>query len=209
MTNKWSRRVLSMPTYILNVSMTGNKQQGFSLIELLVVLLIVGLMSSLVVVNFSGRDNPDEAAASVAGQLSALIRFGRAEAILSSTSMALVLYMAAEHDEETPGGSHSGRQERADRFGWLAWRNGQWVRTDMKDFSLPVGMRLMKLETGVPSSQWANNRPDEIPEVVFYPTGEITEFIWQLGETTIYRDDFGNIQVGSKESIMIPGLGYR
>lgn len=198
-----------MPTHMVNVSMTGNNQQGFSLIELLVVLLIVGLMSSLVVVNLSGRDHPNDAAASVAGQLAALMRFGRAEAILSSTPMALVLYMGEEHDEEMSVGIHSGRREQADRFGWLVWRNDQWVQADMKDYSLPVGMSLKKLETGVPSSQWENIRQGEIPEVVFYPTGEITEFTWLIGETTIYRDDFGNIQVSSKANIKTAGLGYR
>ena len=63
--------------------------QGFSLIELLVVLMIVGLMSSLVVVALPGSGSAGRPGEAQAGQLAGLLRLGRAEAVVRATPIAL------------------------------------------------------------------------------------------------------------------------
>ena len=54
----------------------------------------------------------------------------------------------------------------------------------------------------------ANHTLDnKVPDIVFYPTGEITDFEVQLGEMTVQLDDFGNVLVSSDHADHSQGSG--
>lgn len=160
--------------------------QGFSLIELLVVLMIVGLMSSLVVLNLSTDNRSEQPAEITAGQLAGAMRLGRSEAILRTTPMAIYRHQS---NPDEPG----------EKLGWLAWQSGQWVAADMKDFQMPKDMTvqwLKPLASQKPRVESASSRQQDIvPAIVFYPTGEITEFALRLGDVTVLLDAFGKVRV--------------
>lgn len=166
--------------------------QGFSLIELLVVLLIVGLMSSLVVVNLRSNGDSEQPAERQAYQLAALLRLGRAEAIVSATPLGLV-----QQGDESPQGP---------ALHWLSWQGNHWVGNDMKQFPLTPETGLQWLsasggEVGRRSNQ-INGDEETAPDIVFYPTGEITPFLLRMGEMTLQLDDFGNVQVSQNGNVI-------
>jgi len=170
--------------------------QGFSLIELLVVLLIVGLMSSLVVVNLRSNGDSEQAGERQAYQLAALLRLGRAEAIVGATPLGLV----QQGDDSSQGPALS----------WLSWQGSHWVGNEMKHFPLTpeTGMQWL-LPSGDQIARGSHRIAGEevVPDIVFYPTGEITPFVIRMGEMTVQLDDFGNVQVSQQNNVIGAGQG--
>lgn len=166
--------------------------QGFSLIELLVVLLIVGLMSSLVVVNLRTNGDSEQAGERQAYQLAALLRLGRAEAIVGATPLGLV-----QQGDESPQGP---------ALSWLSWQGSHWVGSDMKHFPLTpeTGMQwLLPSDDQIArGSHRIDGEEEVVPDIVFYPTGEITPFVLRMGEMTVQLDDFGNVQVSQQDNVI-------
>ena len=168
--------------------------QGFSLIELLVVLMIVGLMSSLVVVALPGSGSAGRPGEAQAGQLAGLLRLGRAEAVVRATPMALMTQLAESDDA-------------SDSLHWLMWQGNQWIAAGMEPFQIPghTDFRWLKpLRRQMNANHTLDNK---VPDIVFYPTGEITDFEVQLGEITVQLDDFGNVLVSSDHADHSQGSG--
>jgi len=157
-----------------------------------VVLLIVGLMSSLVVVNLRTNGDSEQAGERQAYQLAALLRLGRAEAIVSATPLGLV-----QQIEESPHGS---------ALHWLSWQGNHWVGNDMKQFPLTSerGLQWLSSSGGEPGrrSSQINGTEETVPDIVFYPTGEITPFVLRMGGMTLQLDDFGKVQVSQNHNVI-------
>ena len=168
--------------------------QGFSLIELLVVLMIVGLISSLVIVTLPGAGSAGRPGEKEAGQLAGLFRLGSAEAVIRATPMAL----SVQREE-----SRSGRVS----LHWLTWQEGRWSAADMKVFPIPENVDMQWRKPQQRQTADMSNMTDMVPDVVFYPTGEMTDFEIQLGDMTVQLGRFGKVLVSAESSIGATGPG--
>lgn len=135
-------------------------QRGFTLIEILVVLVIVGLLAALTVANMAGGSRHRELQEHVR-ELYLLMQTASELAVLNNRELALVLeedgYQFVAHDDET----------------------GEWIATSERLFRprhfpqwLAVTVYAGSEAPRLPSGEDAGLRP----EVVFFSSGETTPF---------------------------------
>ncbi|MDX1551593.1 MAG: type II secretion system minor pseudopilin GspH [Marinobacter sp.] len=148
---------------------TRARQSGFTLIEILVVLVVVGLLASLAVMTMGGSSRDREMENEVR-ELYLLMQTASEQAVLNNTELGLIL------DDEG--------------YRFVAWedRSGEWKEPGEPMFRLrgfPEWITVTEyIENDTPrlASEGDRLRPD----VVFFSSGETTPF--EL-EFTLGRDD--------------------
>ncbi len=146
-------------------SLTGrNKQAGFSLLELLVVIFIIGLMSGVAVLTLPGKDGEALLRENRAVVLRAL-RSARAEAVFSGRSLGLLW----EGD--------SGRFMVRSAEGWQAISEGKLARPLRLDDAVRSEIYLAGEPLRVPE---ADNSRVLTPQIVFLGDGQLSPFEWRL-----------------------------
>lgn len=151
----------------------GKQEDGFTLIELMVVLVIIGLMSSFVMLNLpASQTSVEEDVEKIAARFAAATR----EAVLSGETIGVML-------------TRSGYQ-------FLRRRKGTWEPTEIipkhqahiwpSDSS--VTFRLVGVRQTLPIAR--TSRASKVPFLVFAPTGESIPF-----ELTLAKDgDVASVQ---------------
>lgn len=133
-------------------------QKGFSLIELMIVVLIIGISTSMAVLYI---DNSDERLKTEAQRLLAMTQFARDEAIITGESLGLVI---------TPQQYYF---TRLDKTEWLEIKNKPY-----RLFELSDDIQLRSLIVNKPlNNSWQSKMKEGL--IYFLPTGESSEFqIW-------------------------------
>lgn len=143
------------------------RNKGFSLIEIMVVLMMVGLVFSLVLFNF-GDDGPSKRMQKTVEEFTLWSKFAAEMAIVSGEPIGLIL--------EPPEW-----QKDPDNNGWsYAWRkmtHQGWQEIE----SLPKQQVERDILLGITLEEQLWSYSAEAPEIsepiiVFYPTGEVTPF---------------------------------
>jgi len=144
-----------------------SKQRGFSLLELLAVLLIVGLMLGLVSFAIGGNDAAEKLRDN-AERFTGIIRLAVDDAVLSGEPLGLS-FVPGELDD-------------AWSFYWLRLRDGQWIPegAPLQEQHFPEGVSV-DLQLSGETYDWTQARPAvETPIIIFYPSGESQTFIITL-----------------------------
>lgn len=148
---------------------TRARQSGFTLIEILVVLVVVGLLASLAVMTMGGSSRDREMENEVR-ELYLLMQTASEQAVLNNTELGLIL------DDEG--------------YRFVAWedRSGEWKEPGEPMFRLrgfPEWITVTEyIENDTP--RLASEEDRLRPDVVFFSSGETTPF--EL-EFTLGRDD--------------------
>ena len=160
---------------------------GFSLIELLVVMAIMGLMVSLINLSVGGSDGRRDALQDAATSLAGMMSIASSSAILRGEPIGMHWY------------APDAMAQTGWRLDWSRWINGQWRKEAVRDLPegvLPAGIEPMLEVEGGPVSL---ERAAELPVLVFYPTGETTLFRLQLSMDTGDRVVIDNMRTGAIE----------
>ena len=135
------------------------RSQGFTLLEILVVLVIIGIMASFAVLQFGGRGS--KPAKAEVDRLATLVRLAREEAILNSRDYGLgfsatgYAFYALDEKEDT----------------WTPVENDRVLRPRFLPESLRIQLTV--------EDQWVELKPDlpkKKPQVFIYSSGEMTPF---------------------------------
>lgn len=165
-----------------------NKQSGFSLVELLVVMAIMAMMVSVVSLSIGGvadSDELDDAAVSIR----ALLETASTQAIVRHQPLAMHWIAPAQTGTEQW------------QFRWSGWRDGYW-RDEIEylpGIELPPGITPSITVDGEP---WSG-QDTETPVLVFYPTGESMAFALRLSgdrQLTITSEPDGSIAIKGNHS---------
>ncbi len=180
--------------------------QGFSLLELLVVLFVVVLVTSLATLNV-GSGNQDLRLEAQAREMQNIALFALDEAQMSGRDMGMLLFFDSRGPETTFG--YEWRERRPE-----GWRQPLVASDVFATQTLPVEVDLSLLLEEVAETDLlpAPVAPDAAPQVVFYASGEVVpgelelrrrgtgEVLWRLewdllGRMTLLRrgeaaDDF-------------------
>lgn len=144
---------------------------GFTLLEVLVVVAIIGILTSVVVVNFTGASNAQQME-SQAEQLMLRMDLARQRALQRNRELGLIVerdgYTFSELDRET------GR--------WLLLEQRPFMQVALAE-TLTLQLRIEGAEAGseddngyaLPRGDNAED-DDPVPDLVFFRSGEITPF---------------------------------
>lgn len=147
------------------VKIIRDTRRGFSLIEMLAVLLIIGLGISLVSLTVGGGDTARKMRAA-AGHFSAVAKLAADEAVLSGEPIGLTL---------VPAG-----REQPWQYYWQRYRDGEWQpEPEPLDRQLLPASVLLEVEVEGQAVEWSARDVDQaksLPAVVFYASGEATAF---------------------------------
>ncbi|WP_461436674.1 type II secretion system minor pseudopilin GspH [Marinobacter nauticus] len=134
-------------------------QNGFTLIEILVVLIIVGLLAALAVFNMAGSSQQRELESQVR-ELYLLMQTAQEQAVLNNLEMGLLL------------------EEDGYRFVAFQDKTGEWKSSGERIFykrTLPEWLTVTQyIESDAPRLASAEDRLR--PDVVFFSSGETTPF---------------------------------
>jgi len=162
----------------------GQRQQGFSLLELLVTLFVIVLVTSLVSLNLSSGGRDVELDARVRN-LADVAAYALDEAQMTGRDYGLLLQQELVEGETVYG--YAWRERAAE--GWRPPESGKEVFADQ---SLPAGFELqLELEDSVfKEDRLAATDEDaqERPQVVLYASGETT-----AGSIDVRRRDTGEL----------------
>ncbi|AKH69486.1 type II secretion system protein H [Spongiibacter sp. IMCC21906] len=150
-------------------SLTGRSNRGFSLLELLVVIFIIGLLSGVAVLTLPGKDG----AALLNEQrysLLAGLRSARAEAVFSGRSLGLV-WKGAQ------GSFHVLTQE-----GWLPIQDGVLAKPLKMDSAVQSEITVAGEPLKQPEAQSADSDDEKntTPQILFLGDGQVSPFEWRL-----------------------------
>lgn len=142
--------------------MKAHQQRGFSLIEIMVVLLVMGMLVGLVTLSYPDFA-PDSELQDYGEDLFAQLRFGSDQALFSGEHVGLV----PEAVRGTNGDEHW-------RLNWHQFRDGQWQQLDdLAPVEPPEFVDLTLEIDEEPVDLWAwIEMEDPIPALVFYGGGE-------------------------------------
>lgn len=142
---------------------SGTAEGGFTLIEILVVLIIVGLLASLAVVNLTGNSRLRELQQQVR-DVYLLMQAASEQAVLNNREYGLVL------------------EEGGYRFVAMDDETGQWTMNEERIFrprTFPEWL-VMTFEVAADAPRLRSDESDKEeglqPEIVFLSSGEITPF---------------------------------
>lgn len=140
-----------------------NSNQGFSLIEIMVVVLIIGISASMAVLYI---DNSDDRLKSEAKRLLAMTQLVRDEAIMTGRSLAMII---------DSSNYYFSRREK-----------GKWVQLTSKPFkkiTMSADIRLRFISAG----KGSGNSTKQANLFYFLPTGETSEFqVWISNDNMEY-----------------------
>lgn len=140
---------------------TGANNKGFSLLELLVVIFIIGLMSGVAVLTLPGQDN-QVLLAKQRLNLMASLRSAKTEAVFTGRSYGLLW------------SGRGGRYYRLTENGWLAVTEGILAAGLETDPAVLSELRL--------SGQAVNSASTKlkVPQILFLGDGQVSPFEWVL-----------------------------
>ncbi|ADH86931.1 type II secretion system minor pseudopilin GspH [Desulfurivibrio alkaliphilus] len=153
----------------------GNNNSGFTLIEVIVVLLIIGLLVGVVGLSLGSRDRPLETEAE---RLAALLRLAGQETLLTSTPTAV--------------GFHA----EGYRFYRYDLAGGDWhllaagaLRPRQLDHDFILELRLLEEDDTPVNLPYLDYEDDQrlLPRIYFFPGGELTPFAVTLAADTVAR----------------------
>ncbi|MCW8195676.1 type II secretion system protein GspH [Proteobacteria bacterium 005FR1] len=167
--------------------------KGFSLIELLVVMFIIGLMFGAVSLSVNFGGDPDDQLQEAAERLVEFARLAEERAVLTGEPVGLRLIPPAASADVAD-------MEPSWRYQWQLYRAGQWFPAEepLSSQSLPAHVEvslqvegqevdLLAVENAAArENQTRGSGADEdqqqlpLPSIVFYPGGEITSFYLTL-----------------------------
>ena len=178
--------------------------RGFTLIEMMVVLLIIGIVVSSVVLSINTDDVKEHMEIEM-NRLRALINLAREEAILQDHDMALVI------------------KEDSYSFQWYDIKQEKWLAVDdgqvFRERKLPPGTNMVLLIEDLPTTE-KHSRPgtsltldgkdkeqqqeeEDVQRVVIYPSGEIFPFelILQKEDESTQFKLVGEVEVQSPDEL--------
>ncbi|MCP3851934.1 MAG: prepilin-type N-terminal cleavage/methylation domain-containing protein, partial [Gammaproteobacteria bacterium] len=142
------------------------KHRGFSLIELMVVVLIIGIAASMAVLTI---DNSDDRLKSEAKRLFAMAQLARDDAIVTGEALAIKF--------ET--------KNEVVHYSFLKPEDGKWAPFSRKPFKQIKLSKDISLRSIISGEQPSVSKLQNV--VYFLPTGESSEFqIWISNKNTEY-----------------------
>lgn len=147
-----------MPTLAIGTWTNRFRQNGFTLLEVMVTVVLIGIIASFAVLSMRGSD-VEEHTVREAQRLTALIKLNQQEAILQ--------------------GEQRGVRFTETGYTFLTQsQDGQWSPSADSSLQnahqLPSGFNLKLWTEGQPVN--LNATPDNLPQVLLLSSGEITEF---------------------------------
>lgn len=141
---------------------------GFSLIELLVIIFIIGLAAGMVMLQVNIGNDDDEAAAlqKYAEDVQQLAALAEDQAVLSGLPYGLII--------EPPNAEHNWQLQ------WRKYQRGEWNEAE-EVFTVQSLPQTVELVTEVEGNTLEFNKLTDddkprTPSIVFYPGGEVTPF---------------------------------
>ncbi len=166
------------------------RQQGFTLLEILVVMFLIALSVSMARVAFSGGD--DKRLTDAAERFAATARFMSEQSVLGGERVALFVTREA-----------SGPDERW-CYRWQRHRDSAWEPASdfVEPRCFPPGAQLDMLVEGEPY-EYDPRQTVELPVLIFFPSGEATPF-----ELALFKDAFSD-DVQRVEIDIMAGVRWR
>lgn len=167
----------------MRTSVPGSKQSlGFTLVEILVVIVVLGVLSTLVAVNFAEDDR--EKLAQETTRLALLMEYARDEAIVRGTELAWQL-----------NGAAYAFSYRDDNEKWISLDDDNIFKA--RKVASPIQASALKIDHAV---------VDNNARIIFSPSGLNHPFELQLAlkaaQATLTRDVLGRVQTSATA---IPG----
>ena len=151
-------------------------QLGFSLIEIMVVLLVIGIGISFVTLSMSAGD-PQKQLRQQSDQFADRARLAMDDAVFSGEAMAFYILPPP--------------LDGAWQYGWLRFRDDQWQPQEqpLGRVHLSEGVRL-ELSVDGQWLDWGSKQFQQpTPMAVFYPSGDISDFILRFLPADVAADE--------------------
>lgn len=147
---EFSRRKMSAPR---------RRERGFTLLELLVVLSIIGILATIVVVSFVGSDH-HSIVRNEADRMIRTLELARKESMLRNELWGVLL------------------EDDTYEFVYYDFDQSQWLPLDRKPYVESPLEKSLELVFNSPEevANETSGEEGEVPEIVIEPTGEITPF---------------------------------
>jgi general secretion pathway protein H len=142
---------------------------GFTLIELMVVIVIIGILVNYVAISF-GRNAPADQLKTESERLLSLIDIAAEEALLRSALIGVDILQ--------------------DSYGFLRLENGDWLPIDdtmFRDRDLPDEIEIT-LITALPEGDDDDGEEKRTPEIILLNSGEMTPF--EIKITSLHLDEY-------------------
>ena len=142
-------------------------QQGFSLIEILVVIFIVGILAGSISLTLGGNEIADELS-DTAASMTGLMTLAVDDATLSGEAIGVSFDPAVLDDPWA--------------FHWQRLREGRWQPEEepFQSQALPPGIEVVLQISGELYDWTQAQTPETGPALVFYPSAEMMPFILTL-----------------------------
>lgn len=162
------------------------RQFGFSLIEVLIVLLIIGVASTLTFINLK-TDNHQERNRAAAEQFSRLAQWAADQSLLSGEILGLMIVQRESELRDAQGYVLPARL-----YHWRRYRDDQWqpLESDVTESSFPPESEVL-LEVEGDMIDWnrfdASRPAINTPVALVYPSGEATSLSLLLRSQQLLR----------------------
>jgi general secretion pathway protein H len=178
---------------------TRRKQSGFSLLELLVVVFIIGVLSTMFTLSV-GLTGSDQELETETDRLIAVVQLASDEAIMQGRELGMRFYpdgyefatfqedFVEYYDvEESNQSGEQDNPEEQDQSQWIVLGNeailGQRSLPDGILLELEIDGRLVILERDDEGDEEENSKRDYQPQIRLFSSGDVSPFVVQLRRT--------------------------